>query len=303
MGNYSSVIEGQPTELKAQTIDIIFENKNTKISVGDEVGEYYSHPAFQAFDTNGLWVAKFETSGEINNLKVKPNVIALRSIDIKTMFNATINYKKINESHMMKNTEWGAAAYLSHSKYGINKEININNNQHFKTGYSAVVGTNQSIYPGTYGLDSSVTLPYNTGTGYLASTTGNISGIYDMSGGSYEYVSTYINGNNTKFDEEIIKNYSEKYFDIYNNSLTFSNRILGDATGELGPFYIYKDNDDNSRYHNSWWSDNSFYFNAENNYLGRGGYFNSGILAGQFGFRAYPGQGFNFMSFRLILTK
>ena len=28
---------------------------------------------------------------------------------------------------MIKNSEWGAVAYLSHSEYGINKEVRINN--------------------------------------------------------------------------------------------------------------------------------------------------------------------------------
>ena len=32
-----------------------------------------------------------------------------------------------SDSHMMNNREWGAVAYLSHSAYGINNEIRINN--------------------------------------------------------------------------------------------------------------------------------------------------------------------------------
>ena len=76
------------------------------------------------------------------------------------MFIASYNYNRNLDSHMMKNTEWGVVAYLSHSKYGINSEININNNSNYITGYSAVDGTNQTVYPRTYGTDSSVTLPY-----------------------------------------------------------------------------------------------------------------------------------------------
>ncbi|MEG1142957.1 MAG: hypothetical protein RSE41_11055, partial [Clostridia bacterium] len=42
------------------------------------------------------------------------------------------------------------------------------------------------------GIDVGTTA-YNTAGGYLASTTGNISGIYDMSGGAWEYVAGNFN--------------------------------------------------------------------------------------------------------------
>ena len=41
------------------------------------------------------------------------------------------NYKRDMDSHMMKNTEWGAVAYLSLSNYGINGEVRINNSSTF----------------------------------------------------------------------------------------------------------------------------------------------------------------------------
>ena len=34
-----------------------------------------------------------------------------------------------------------------------------------------------------------------------------------------------------------------KYYDVYPNSNNYNKRILGDATGELGPFYDEKDPD------------------------------------------------------------
>ena len=37
---------------------------------------------------------------------------------------------------MMKNSEWGAAAYLSHSKYGVNREVYTNNAESYFTGRS-----------------------------------------------------------------------------------------------------------------------------------------------------------------------
>ena len=38
---------------------------------------------------------------------------------------------------MMKNTEWGAVAYLSHSAYGSQTSVRINNNSAYITGYAA----------------------------------------------------------------------------------------------------------------------------------------------------------------------
>ena len=307
MGNYNSVIEEQPSRSKKQTIEIVFEDKDTPVSVGTAIGQYHSHPAFEAFDTNGLWVGKFESSGDINETTIKPNKQSYRNIDIQQMFVQSYNYKRNNDSHMMKNTEWGAAAYLSLSKYGINKEININNNEQYITGYSATENANQLIYPGDFGTDSSITLPYNTEVGYKASTTGNISGIYDMSGGTLEYMATFMDGylGTSGFTEDPTITYGNKYFDKYLNNSTitsYNNRILGDATGELGPFYHYVDGDGTSRYHNNWWNDQSHFVASNYPWLYRGGYYNSGVLSGQFYFHRFTGEAYRYITFRIVLT-
>ena len=84
-----------------------------------------------------------------------------------------------DETHMIKNMEWGAVTYLSHSKYGINKEIALNSNSSQITGCG----------PQSSGSTSSGTTcnAYNTELGQTSSTTGNIYGVYDMSGGTSEY--------------------------------------------------------------------------------------------------------------------
>ena len=226
------------------------------------------------------------------------------------MFDASYNYKRDNDSHMMKNTEWGAVAYLSHSKYGINKEININNNSSNLTGYSAVEGTDQSKYFGTYGTDSSVTLLYNTPTGFKASTTGNITGIYDMSGGIWEYTASYVNEKyaDSGYTFDLITSYTngEKYFDKYNSSSTitnYNNRILGDATGELGPFYLYEDGDEYLRNHNGWYDDLSQFVDSSSPWFFRGGARHNGILASQFSFSRGTGGNHSDIGFRVVLTK
>ena len=108
-------------------------------------------PAFIAFNTTGMWIGKFETGysgatstseaesnkADVSKAIVKPNVYSWRGIQVANAFTVSYNYKRELESHMMKNTEWGAVAYLSHSIYGINDEVRLNNNSDYLTGYAA----------------------------------------------------------------------------------------------------------------------------------------------------------------------
>ena len=117
--------------------------------------------------------------------------------------------------------------------------------------------------PTTQGNDGEHTVNYFNSTSVVASTTGNYSGIYDMSGGSWEYVmgvmldstntlscsgrnaeqnsgfhGPYCYASGTKTDGVSFPN-DTKYYDIYSNATVderFDRRILGDATGEMGPF-------------------------------------------------------------------
>ena len=127
-----------------QTIDIVFESTDS-ISTGTTVGSYITHPAFW-WDTDsdgvrdsgeelaGIWVGKFETTGTASNPTILPNVSSLRSQNVSTQFataqklgGTTYGVSSSSDSHMMKNSEWGAVAYLSHSKYGVNREVYNNN--------------------------------------------------------------------------------------------------------------------------------------------------------------------------------
>ena len=321
--NYSLTTETSASEVesKAQEIEIEFERKSQKISNGSKNGEWLTHPAFTSFDTNGFWVGKFETgykgatttssaqvnSNDTSKVTIKPNIYSWRGINVKNIFETSYNYKRNLDSHMMKNTEWGAVAYLSHSKYGIDKEVNINNNSLYKTGYSSLPTLDQSSNPGTSGDGENYNQPYNTSIGYLASTTGNISGVYDMSGGAWEYTSSYISGNvgSSGFTTATLANYDTKYFDLYNASSSVSSyqyRILGDATGEMGPFYNYKENDDVSYYHNSWYNDYSLFIDSSNPWLVRSCHYSHGILTSQFSFSMNPGVAGSYLSSRIVLT-
>ena len=123
------------------------------------------------------------------------------------------------DSHMMKNTEWSLVAFLSQSKYGkygntsytgAEKEVFINNSSGYYTGRSGGSYGGNTPINGTYTSQGDATqyknygfysyddylLDYSTGAkttkvagkGTGASTTGNIYGVYDMSGGAWECV-------------------------------------------------------------------------------------------------------------------
>jgi len=216
MGNYEGLTEVQN---KPQIIDVVFgidttsdsdTTCKTPMESGESwncsVGKYMTHPAFLAFGTNGMWVGKFETGykgattkedaqkneNDPSKIQIKPNVYSWRGIQVANAYLNSYNYKRNLDSHMMKNTEWGAVIYLQHSKYGSSNE-RVNNNNAFITGYSAVniptCGFSlENEECNKTGTSPDITQPYNTAIGYLASITNNISGIYDMSGGASEVV-------------------------------------------------------------------------------------------------------------------
>ena len=342
-------------------IEIEFESTMDNPSTGSKNGEWLTHPAFTSFGVNGMWVGKFETGYEgsapgntasPNRVVVKPNVYSWRSIQVANAFTTSYNYQRSLDSHMMKNTEWGAVAYLSHSKYGISSSIRINNHSGYRTGYAAVSEptVDWPEYKG-YGTSASVTQPWNTATGYLASTTGNITGIYDMSGGAWEYVmgvqvdseglplsgrhNVYNSGFNGTLgcptcDINVEKPLSgvnssitkitngtplpsSKYYDAYkvNSNGNRANRILGDATGELGPFGTVTatgtteqcgETGKCSRNVSSWYSDNAWFVYSGGPWFSRGGYFSYVSGAGVFGFGGNGGYAVGSYSFRVVLA-
>ncbi len=322
----------------ARIIDIKFGSVENAPKMNESeaaIDKYYTHPAFTLGekDLNGIWVGKFETGynqsgnkkGPIKELEkwthagsslentdstkiiVKPDVYSWRNMSVKSMFEVSYNYDRNLDSHMLKNTEWGAAAILSHSAYGIGGEVNINNYSQYKTGYSSY-NSDQSTFGGTCGTSKDVTQPWNTPVGYLASTTGNISGIYDMSGGVHEYVAGYRESSlgQSGFDnEDDLKGKYKDYVNIYNSNSdweTYNNRILGDATGEMGPFYRYNDKNDGARPHTTWYGDSCNFVNKNAPWFTRGGLNNNGLISGQFNFRVDPGNAFVTSGFRIALA-
>ena len=332
-GNYTGLTSFTD---KTQIIEIEFENKNMEPSNGTTKDSWLTHPAFTSFDSNGIWVGKFETgydgatstsAAQVNTVNtskivIKPNVYSWRNMTIGNMFKNSFDYLRDLDSHTMKNTEWGAVAYLGHSAYGSQAGVRINNNKAYITGYSATVEPTLGHNGGTsidgnrnestsLGVDGTYTVNYLNPNSVVSSTTGNYTGLYDMSGGCWNYVMGYTTGATTN-SSGITSLYSNffndiayaKYWDKYTSTTetNYNNRILGDATGEMGPFGNEKDPDGSARYKSSWYKDYAYFVDSSNPWFYRGGAWNSGTNAGSFAFSSRNGGvGTNF-GYRIVLT-
>ena len=316
-----------------------FNNQGIAGSSGNcKVGDYMTHPAFLAFDTLGLWVGKFETGYEganttagaqVNNVDtskiiIKPNVYSWRNITVGNAFKNSYDYKRDLDSHMMKNTEWGSVAYLQHSKYGSQVSVRINNNSSYITGYAATIEPTLGYNGGTsiegnrnestnLRVDGTYTINYLNSNSVVASTTNNYTGIYDMSGGAWEYVMGYTTGATTVGGTSGITNlYSNffsnssysKYWDKYTLTAetNYNNRILGDATGEMGPFGSEKDPDGGTRNKSSWYKDYAYLVSSSTPWFARGGAWVNGIISGAFSTGFGPGYISDDKVFRIVLT-
>ena len=288
-----------------QAINITFESKTTAKSTGTKNGEWLTHPAFTFGDKElaGIWVGKFETSNTAALPKIVPNVSSLRSMNVSAQFNtsrlmtttlaSTYGTSTNDDSHMMKNMEWGAVAYLSSSVYGrytntstcieSGCEVWINDNSNFTTGCA---GSSVSASNG------STCNAWNTATGVNASTTGNIYGIYDMSGGAWEYVMG--NYNDTISSAGFSSMPEAKYYDKYtgtDSNSDFTKYHLGDATKETLK--------SKSTGQNAWYQDFSYAVYSSYPWVGRGGHYYNGTYAGVFRFYSYNGNSFSSGSFRV----
>ncbi|MDD3392248.1 MAG: prepilin-type N-terminal cleavage/methylation domain-containing protein [Bacilli bacterium] len=347
-GNEYTVNTTSEPESSEQTIEIVFESNTTTKSQGDSTGEWLTHPAFTfgTEDLNGIWVGKFETTGTTDKVTILPNTTSLRRLNINTMFTLSRSIEDSGniyglaaskvDTHMMKNMEWGAVAYLSHSKYGIDDEIRYNNSTTYITGCAASnEPTTGYSTPGYSGCENA----YNTETGYLASTTGNITGIYDMAGGSYEYVmavmedstatNTPLSGRNSLYNSgfngllgcptcdsqdgsitEITDGINfpdSKYYDLYEygtSSIDYSRGKLGDATIELGNFGKSTiETNGSTRYISSWYHDNMSIVTFSSPWFFRGGSVMYGKGNGIFTSGSGDGRKeYGDVSFRQVLT-
>ena len=292
--------------------------------------KYYTHPAFTfgEEELEGFWIGKFELTGTIDSITTKPDLSSLRSQSVSTF---ATNIMEMNDSnnqyglstttdtHMIKNMEWGAVAYLSHSKYGVNREVYINNSSGYYTGRSGGNVGGSTPINGTYTDQTSTTqyttygfytydgylLEYGTNTksatkdlSKVASTTGNIYGVYDMSGGAYDYVMGNIvnsDGTTMRAGSSGFTTYPEdKYYDKYSYGTSSSQRIrskLGDGIKEVL--------NTSSR---GWYSDYSNLAYSGSPWFYRGSYWHDGTSAGVFDSHNYTGGARTSSTSRLVIT-
>ncbi|MDD2375934.1 MAG: hypothetical protein PHD15_01590 [Clostridia bacterium] len=292
----------------SSTAQIIAVNFLKSITQTATVG-YTVHPAFTfgTAELTGIWVAKFEASGSTVAIDLKPGISSLRSITIDAMFTACRNMETTYgtkygwgtsgtgiDTHLMKNIEWGAVAYLSSSVYGKTGEVWINPSINYTTGQA---GTSASA------SGTTSTYPYDDLTyGVQASTTGNVYGVYDMSGGAWEYTAAYVdNGNEslTTYGPSLLSA-SSQYKDVYisdgdtqsGNYIANSSKV-GDAVYETSSFYVGD---------TSWYGDNSFMPSSIFPFFIRGGYFSDGLGTGMFDFNDDYGVDYSIFGFRPVLA-
>ena len=244
-----------------------------------------SHTTLASSTTNNNLGCTNETCSNANGIIIKPNVNSLRYNNISNFFFASRSMEQTGNSfgfvntevdtHMSKNNEWGAVAYLTHSIYGrctsstSCTEIGTNNNNSYLTGYGAPAGSSSSITNGTY----------DTELGKDASTTKNIYGIYDMSGGGADYVMGV-------YDKIISSSGFNSLPDTkYYNNYT-GDSYTGHALAETAGWYSDYDNITISKY--PW--------------LARGGNCNDSASAGVFNFFYYNGNSNSNYSSRLVIT-
>ena len=232
-------------------------------------------------ELTGIWVAKYEASssnvsainlengiltGDTDSLngngggadttlkvRVKPNVTSWRGITVNGIFtvcrNLTTSGNSLEDttnidSHMMKNTEWGAVAYLSSSKYGktdtSGNRVRVYNNPYYNniTNYSPITGLAGATATATSVVATNLYV-YNTQEGVEASTTGNVYGVYDMVGGAWEYVAAIYKGgtsndNRSELWEEANSKYVDQYTETTGSQSTYYGNIdkYGDAVYE-----------------------------------------------------------------------
>ncbi len=236
-------------------------------------GTWATHPAFTfgSKELNGIWFAKFETTGSVQQPTVLPNEKRInhytkgiedqvkigafyeiaKSLGVNDPANtagmalagATQNNNNLSRysSHLVNNTDWGTATYLSASKYGagysgvqINGDyVSIGEDTHDEDYYRGSItgcgpaanGSKKQYYgnrvkvpgkkkkkktiysPVALGTQSAcnvngIQYAYNGTLGQLASTTNNPTGIYDMSGGGSERVAAAYNENTQQMTEQ-----------------------------------------------------------------------------------------------------
>ena len=238
------------------------------------------------------------------------------------------------DSHLMKNSEWGAVSYLSQSKYGLDgTNIVINSvylNNTTKSVY-AVTGCASSTADASAVSTTIEALNNRTQSGVYvwkqkngigASSTGTIYGIYDMSGGTWEKTASMVNNGDsslTTYGSQIMKELnnggSTKYITVYphdsskdNTSIsnTSANLSIASQTNYARNKKIYGDGiretSTAGTEQNAWYSDYSYFAGLQVPFFVRGGSYGGISGVGLFSFLRNAGASGYDAGFRSVLV-
>ena len=333
--------------VSAQNFDIVFETKDapkktpvacsgnylscSSSTYGATTGTgWATHPAFTwgTEELNGFWIGKFETTGSIKEPTVLPNQYHKANEYIGVFYDIAKsigqpdpgnNYGNgtattpnahgltVLSSHMLKNSEWGAVAYLASSQYGAGvNNVQINSSSDDSSGSddgdgkdSASItgcGPSSNGSTGTYSCANNISHQYQSDIGQLASTTGNEYGVYDMSGGAWEYVmgnySTNLSqsGGSTSYMRTAAK---PPYVDIYN--ITNNNSCTWNTNGSgCGGHALFETA--------GWGGALAYFVNSSSPWFHRGGYWYVGTNAGVFYSYLDDGNNYYLGGFRVALS-
>ena len=278
-----------------------------KTSIGVTVGAdnyYRPHPAFESSTTytqgewssklTGLWMGKFETTekGTDGKITIRPNTASYVTQRIGTFYTEAQDLGIAN-SHMAKNSEWGAMAYLTESKYGRNGTAVAQNSTNKITGQGDYISNkNQSTTNNEYGIYDTVGGAYEYTAGYVADNSQN----YGNSFASTNPLDSTSN-NNKETSTPYATVYAKASSDSYSENYTVNiNKVFGDGIIETST------SGDGTT---SWHSANSNFvglnYGSRCPFFLRGGYYN-GSNAGSFYFFYYYGSSSGLDNFRLCFA-
>ena len=297
------------TKEKPNAIDVTFVKQNETAIDAFTFGDK---------ELSGFWYGKFEIGGtlassctnetcNVSNIVVKPNVSSLKKQKVSSFFYASRSMEQTGNSfgfkkdevdtHMSKNNEWGAVAYLTHSVYGrctsstTCSEVGINNNDSYITGYGAPAGSGETVANGAY----------NTTLGKGATTTGTIYGIYDMSGGSWEYVMGVRADTNGKPRSGYSSSYNSGFTGMLKDGTTYTGITFPDSkyynlyTGSSYTGHALTET-------KNWYGDYAYFVYSGGPWFIRGGYYDGSTSAGVFDFEFDSGDSLGTYSSRSVIS-
>ena len=238
------------------------------------------------------------------------------------------------DSHLMKNSEWGAVAYLAQSKYGLNgtniyiNNANLRNSQTSAYAITGCAGETEDAAELGVKIDNSTKKPVSTdntkkiytwtqANGTKASTTGTIYGIYDMSGGAWEKTASLVNNGNGNLStygqslmNSLVNGKSSQYVTVYPHNASVDKNGANINTASQSNWEankkIYGDGIRETSTagtgKNSWYTDYSYFPAVDAPFSERGGLYWDGEGAGLFYF--FPGDGNSYFDagFRSVLV-